>query len=433
MGTPRAAPASHARSGLRRRALIRLAAASLGTLACRIGPSAAPERTASPASGATASAAATSPTAAADGGVLIRAAAFADGRSASAQRPVSLLIRGGRVAYLGPRDGEPVARGADLLEAPGATVVPGLVDCHAHLTGAGGIDYLARLQDPDAVLLARATENARILVRTGVLAARDVGAVRALNVRLRDAVRGRRDAPVIVAAGTWIGRRGRYVPFAVQVDTADQLREAAMAQLDAGADLVKVAADGATGSAPAFSVTELRPTVEAVHARGKRIAAHAQGLGSRVAADAGVDTIEHGYVVDRDTAAAMRGRTALVTTLSVSVAFDNANELEMGSASVRVAREAGVRIATGTDVGGGPPRPGDFALELELLVRAGLQPYEALGAATWAAGEVLGVPLVGTLAVGAPADLVLVDGDPLSDITALRRIRAVFRDGERVV
>ncbi|MGH2499349.1 MAG: amidohydrolase family protein [Candidatus Limnocylindria bacterium] len=365
--------------------------------------------------------------------MLVRAAALADGRSPSPQRNVSLLIRDGRVAYLGPRDGEPATRDADLLEAPGATIVPGFVDCHAHLTGAGGLSYLATLQDPDAVLLARATENARTLVRTGVLAARDAGAVRAMNVRVRDQLRGRREAPLILAAGTWIGRRGRYVPFAVQVDSAQQLRDAALAQLDAGADLVKVAVDGATGSAATFSVAELRPTVEAVHDRGKRIAVHAQGLGARVAAEAGVDTIDHGYVIDSGTAAAMRGRTALVTTLSVPVAFNNPRELEMGMASVRAARDAGVRIATGTDVGGGPPRAGNFALEVELLVRAGLQPHEALGAATWGAGEVLGVPHVGTLASGAPADLVLVDGDPLSDVAALRRVRAVFRNGERIV
>lgn len=413
--------------GLDRREFVRLAAAFIGAAACRaVGPATTPTPT--PTLAPT-----IPPTAPPPGGFLIRAGAFADGRAASAQRSVSLLIREGEVAYLGPRDGEPATRDAELLEAPSATIVPGLVDCHAHLTGAGGADYFARIQDPDEVLLARAEENARILVRTGVLAARDVGAVRALNIRVRDELRDRRDAPIILAAGTWIGRRGRYVSFAVQVDSADDLREAALAQLDAGADLVKVAVDGGTGSAPSFSVSELRPTVEAVHARGKRIAAHSQGLGARVAAEAGVDTIEHGYLIDDAIAAAMGERSALVTTLSVPVAFNNPGELEMGLAAVRAARAAGVRIATGTDFGGGPPRPGDFSLELELLVRAGLEPHEALGAATWAAGEVLDLPHVGTLEVGAPADVVLVDGDPLSDVGAMRQIRAVLRDGERIV
>jgi len=254
-----------------------------------------------------------------------------------------------------------------------------------------------------------------------------------MNLRARDQLRGRRDAPLILAAGTWIGRRDRYIPFAVQVDSAEELRQAVVAQLDAGADLVKVALDGATGSVATFSVAELRPAVEAAHARGKRIAAHAQGLGSRVGAEAGFDSIDHGYLIDADTAARMGTRTALVTTLSVPVAFNNARELEMGLASVRAARAAGVRIATGTDFGGGPARAGNFAQEVELLVRAGLPPHEALASASWIAGEVLGIPYAGTLAIGAPADIVLVDGDPLSDVSALRRITAVFRDGERVV
>lgn len=365
--------------------------------------------------------------------LVILAGALADGRAASTQRRVAVLVRAGRFVYVGPSDGLAEAAGAQVVEAPGLTVVPAMVDCHAHLTGTGGPDYVARIQDGDAVLLARAEENARTLVRAGVLAARDVGAVRGVNVRARDALKGQAEAPLIVAAGTWIGRRGRYVSFAVQVDGADQLRAAALAQLDAGADLVKIAADGATGSAASFSAAELRPVVEAVHARGKKVAAHCQGLGSRVAAEAGVDSVEHGYVIDATTARTMRGRTALVSTLSVPVAFGNRSELEMGFASVRAARDAGVRIATGTDFGGAPPRPGNFADEVELLVRAGLAPHEALGSATWIAGEVLGIAHLGTIAVGAPADLVLIDGDPLSDPAALRRVRAVYRAGARVV
>ncbi|HET8567796.1 MAG TPA: amidohydrolase family protein [Candidatus Limnocylindria bacterium] len=346
---------------------------------------------------------------------------------------MSLLIRQGRVAYLGPRDGEPDVRNTELVDLGGATILPGLVDCHAHFTGAGGLNYLATLQEPDGILLARSVENARVLVRTGVLAARDVGAVRALNIRVRDDLRGKPDAPVIQAGGTWVARRGRYQPFAVQVDDADGLRQAALAQLDLGADLVKVGVDGGTGTASHWSASELRPAVEAVHARGKRIAGHAQGLGARAAAEAGFDTIDHGYSVDAATAATMRGRTALVTTLSVPVAFNNARELEQALAAVRAARAAGVRIATGTDFGGGPPRPGNFALEVELLLRAGLEPFEAIGAATWAGGEVMGQAHVGTLAQGAPADLIAVDGDPLSDVSVLRRIVAVFRDGTRAI
>lgn len=418
-----------------RRELLRLSAASAAALACQaVAPSPSPTAgapTATPGASSQATPPATSPPP--RGGVLIRADAFADGRSASPVPNVSLLIRDGRVAYLGPRDGEPATLDPAIVALPGTTIIPGFVDCHSHFTGPGGLDYLQRLQDPESVLLQRAEENAKTLVRTGVLAARDVGAVNALNIRIRDSMRGRRDVPIIAAAGSWIGRRGRSNPFAVQVGSTEELLAAAMAQLDLGADLVKIAVDGATRSAATFTVAELKPTVDAVHARGKRVAVHAQGFGSRVAAEAGVDTIDHGYTIEPDTALKMRGRTALVTTLSVPVAFNNAAELAQGLASVKIARDAGVRIATGTDFGGGPPRAGNFALELELLVRAGLEPYEALGAATWAAGEVMGVPGVGALAVGSAANVVVVEGGILSDIAAARRVKAVFRDGERIV
>lgn len=426
---------THGRSSaLTRRRFLQLGAASAALLACRDVPplAASPSPTATLAP-ATASPAPT-PSPPLAGGTLIRAGAFVDGRSASPLRNVSLLIRDGRVAYLGPRDGEPDSRGAEVVDAQAWTVVPGMVDCHAHFTGPGGLDYLTRLQDADALLRARAVENGRVLVRTGVLTARDVGAVRRMNIVMRDELRGRPDAPTIQAAGTWIGRRGRYVPFAVQVDDADGLRAAALAELDAGADLVKIAVDGATGSAATFTASELRPAVEAVHARGKRVAVHAQGLGARVAAEAGVDSIDHGYTIDAQTAQLMRGSgTALVTSLSVPVAFNDLRELEMGLASVRAAHAAGARIATGTDFGGGPPRAGNFALELELLVRAGLQPYEALGCATWRAGDVMGLAGVGTLAPGTTADLLLIDGDPLSEVAAMRNVRGVFRSGARVI
>jgi imidazolonepropionase-like amidohydrolase len=394
-----------------------------------------PTATASPTAAATATPIASptpspSPTRSGARPIRIDAAALADGRSASVQRNVSVLIRDGRIAYAGPRDGTPETRDAEVVDLASATVIPAMIDCHAHITGTGGRDAHVRLQDPDAVLIARAADNARVLVRSGVLAVRDVGAVRAANVKARDALRGQADTPLIVAAGTWIGRRGRYVSFAIEVDNAEQLRAAALAQLDAGADLVKIAVDGATGSAATFSVTELRPTVDAVHARGKKVAAHSQGLGSRVAAEAGVDTVEHGFVIDRATADLMRDRTTLVTSLSVALVF---GQLDIAVPSVRAAREAGVRIATGTDAGGGPPLFGDFATEVELLVRADLPPHSALAAATRGGGEVLGVPGLGTLDAGAPADLVFVDGDPLADPRALRNVRAVYRAGRRLV
>lgn len=379
-----------------------------------------------------------SPTPAGPRPVLIRAAALADGTSASAVRDVVVVLRGERIEYAGARSGAPDVRDAEVVDLPALTVIPAMVDCHVHLTGSGGTSAHASLQDPDDVLLARAEANARLAARSGVLAVRDVGAVaarsgndlRATNIQARDALRGANDAPYIAAAGCWLSKRGRYAPFAVQVDTAEQLLAEAIAQLDAGADLVKLAADYTTGSVATWSADELRPVVEAVHARGKKVAAHAQGHGSRAAAEAGADTVEHGFVVDTATAAVMKARgTTLVTSLAVARAF---GQLAIAVPSIKAAHAAGVTIATGTDAGGAPPVFGDFAQEVELLVGAGLGPHQALAAATRSGGQVLGVPGLGTLGAGAPADLVLIDGDPLSDPRALRRVRAVFRSGRRL-
>src|SRR3989442_178700 len=181
-----------------------------------------------------------------------------------------------------------------------ATLVPGLVDCHAHFTGLGGADWIARFQDDEAALLSRAADAARALVRAGVLATRDVGAPHHLNIRIRDEMRGRSDAPLIVAAGTWIARRDTYVPFAIQVDSAEQLQAAALAELDAGAEWVKLAVDtgGMKSPAATFSADELRPMVEAVHARGAKVPAHSQFAGADNAARAGIDSVEDGVRVD---------------------------------------------------------------------------------------------------------------------------------------
>jgi imidazolonepropionase-like amidohydrolase len=362
---------------------------------------------------------------------------------------VSALIRDGRIAYLGPDDGAPDPSGAEIIDASGATIIPGLVDCHAHFTGLGGANWIARFGDPEADLLARGAEAAHDLARMGILTARDVGAPRRLNLRIRDAHRGQVDTPTIIAAGTWLARRDKFPPFVVFVDSGEELRQAAIAEMDAGADFVKIAVDtGRTGEEVTFTVEELKPTVTAVHERGKRITAHAQGNGAAVAVQAGVDSIEHGFGIDAATAEKMAGRTTLVPTLSVLESFlgfaatDGGRFAESKNASaalldqaldvVRAAKKAGVRIATGSDFGGGSVRPGHLAWEVEMLVRAGLEPYEALASATWIGGELLGIKDAGTIRDGAPADVVLVHGDPLSDPAVLWRVWRVYHGGERV-
>ncbi len=387
---------------------------------------------------------------------LYRRAALADGTSDRLRLGVSVLVDAGRVAWIRPADDEgplPPGGTARVVDAHGSTIVPGLVDAHAHLSLPGGAGWIARIDDPVEDLVAAAEQNARLLGRAGVRWIRDVGSPRlesgeggsgrALALDIRDRWRGRADVPSIRAAGTWLMRSGTLAtPRVVAVEDGDALLAAAAGQLDDGADLVKLYLDGPEPGISPWSAAEVEPVVALAHARGARVTAHAGNLdGARVGVAAGVDAIEHGFELDADVAAGMARRgTFLVSTLAVFrswASFGRTTDLprfteaggrariaarrERAEESVRLARAAGVRIATGTDFGGGSTRANQLAWEVEALVEAGLEPWEALAAATWRGGELLGEAEAGRLREGGPADLVLVHGDPLSDAAALWR------------
>jgi imidazolonepropionase-like amidohydrolase len=274
-----------------------------------------------------------------------------------------------------------------------------------------------------------------------------------LNLELREHLRNQHGQPYIRAAGTWLAKTG-YMPITIGVDDGAQMLQAAMHQLDLGADFVKIMLDAPRGdvSSP-FSVEEVSSVVGAVHARGKKITAHATiNDGARVAAAAGVDSVEHGFAIDSDIAQTMAANgVTLVSTLSVLASTETfsrttrlerftteagrrrmAERREQAFAAIGSVRAARVRIATGSDFGGGSVRAGHLAWELELLVEAGLEPWEALAAATRNGGELLGEPEAGHVHSGGPADFVLVHGDPLSDPAACWRVWTVFQRGARV-
>jgi imidazolonepropionase-like amidohydrolase len=389
------------------------------------------------------------------GRTVLHDAALADGSSDSLQLGVSLAMAGGRIEAIGPND-EIDRAGALVIDAGGAVIVPGMVDCHSHLTMQGGSHWVDRGDDPPAVLRQVARENARRLVQAGVLWARDVGAPvadgRPISVDVRDELSGKSGNPYIRVAGTWIGKTG-YPDMWVTTND-DGLKGAALAQLDLGTDLVKIYMDAPGGEKDSpFTVAAVKATTDAVHARAARVACHSGYRdGARVAAAAGVDSIEHGFELDDEIARTMKTKNVTLTsTLSVFSSwetFTRTTELERFTsedgrrriaerkegayASVATARRAGVRIATGSDFGGGSVRAGHLAWEVELLVAAGLTPREALVAATRAGGELLGDEHAGRIEKGMPADLLLVHGDPLSDARALWRVWAVFQGGARV-
>jgi imidazolonepropionase-like amidohydrolase len=390
----------------------------------------------------------------ATGRVLYRDGALADGRAGTLQHNVSILVADGLISWIRPTGGEEDPGDAAVVDCAGATFVPGMVDCHSHVTGPGGANWIERFNDPPAILAAVAEDNGELGLRAGVRWMRDVGSPlgvdpvdgqeRALALGVRDRWAGRADRPYLRAAGSWLFKRGTNpMRSAIEVQTADELLAAAIGQLDAGADLVKLYMDGPDINASPWTANEVARVVEAVHGRGARIAAHSGRVnGAREAVLGGVDSIEHGFDLDAGVAAEMAARgTTLVSTLSVMRSwltfattttiptFAGPNgpatyqaRLEQGEASVRIARDAGVPIATGTDFGGGSLRANQLAWEVTSLVSAGLEPVDALAAATWRGGELLGEAEAGVVREGGPADFFLVHGDPLSEPASLWRV-----------
>jgi imidazolonepropionase-like amidohydrolase len=382
---------------------------------------------------------------------LYRDAALTDARSGRLRLGVSVLVAEDRIAWIRPSDdeGEPPP-GCEVVDAGGTTIVPGMVDGHSHLTLPGGSHWIDRGYDPTDRLLAVAEANGELQHRSGVRWARDVGAPtrpvggveRALSLGIRDRWQGRRDRPYVRAAGTWLTVAGLLPPgLSVEARDGDELLAAALAQLDDGADFVKLYLDGPDADTPPFSADEVARVVDAVHARGRKVTAHATRLsGTRACAAGGVDSIEHGFELDADIAAEMAARgCALVTTMTVLKSWltfgtttalprftDRTAEigetLDTAMASVRLAHAAGVAIVGGTDFGGGSSRANQLPWEIECLVQAGLEPWQALASVTWRGGELLGEPDAGVIREGGPADFSLVHGDPLSDPTAMWRV-----------
>lgn len=388
--------------------------------------------------------------------VLYRDAALADGRSDRLEIGLSILVDDDRIAWIRPTDAEEdpgPSDGLEVVDGGGSTIVPGMVDGHSHLTMPGGSHWIERGSDPPSIAVATAARNAALMTTAGIRWARDVGAPmgrdpvdgrdRALSLGVRDRAHDCRGWPHIRAAGTWIGGPDALGDLGVEVADGDALVAAAERQLDDGADFVKLYLDGSDPLVCPWSVAEIERVVAAVHARDARVTAHSGRIdGARKGVAGGVDAIEHGFELDDDVAADMARRgTFLVSTLAIFrswASFGTTTTIERfadpdGQAkiaarreraveSVAVARRAGVRIATGTDFGGGSTRANQLAWEVESLVEAGLEPWEALGAATWRGGELLGEDDAGTIREDGPADFSLVHGDPLTDPTALWRV-----------
>lgn len=389
---------------------------------------------------------------------LYRDAAVADGTGPSLRKEVSVLVAQGRVVWVRRASDEgTLPAGVLVVDAGGSTIVPGMVDAHSHITLPGGSHWIDRGFDAPEELLDVAEHNGELLGQAGVRWARDVGSPaavdpsdgrkKALALRVRDRWREDPTRPRLRVAGTWIAQSGVLPPgLCVEADDGARLLAAAKAQLEDGADFLKLYLDGPKKEEAPWSTEEVRAVTQMAQAWGAKVTAHSGTLaGARVGIEAGVHSLEHGFELDEDAASKMaRKRMFLVSTLAIfrswasfaqtttlprfvgedgkrRVAERRARALE----SVRYAYKAGVRIATGTDFGGGSLRANHLAWEVESLVEAGLKPWEALASATLRGGELLGESEAGRLVEGGPADFFLVHGDPLSDPTALWRVWTV--------
>jgi imidazolonepropionase-like amidohydrolase len=392
--------------------------------------------------------------------VLITAGALIDGSGAVPLRPGAVLIEGDRLHDVGSRIDAPAD--AERIEVPNATITPGLIDCHVHLSDAGLADASAQDHDPPGLRVLRMAEHARRTLMAGFTTVRDAGGRDHLEFALRRAAQERLiRTPRLILAGKIVSittaGASSWPGMYRQADGVSEVVKAVREQVAAGADVIKIMATGAVLSpgherptSAQFTQEELKAAVDTAHGMGLRVAAHAHGIeGIARAVEAGVDTIEHGTHLHEDVGVAkeMAARGVfLVPTLKAleRIAAGPGVPEEMRAkaqdrrsdrdSTFRLALEVGVPIAMGTDAATPFNRHGENAEELALMVALGMAPIAAIAAASGVAARALGRDDIGVLAPGRLADVVIWDGEASKDIRALQLApRAVFLGGERVV
>jgi imidazolonepropionase-like amidohydrolase len=385
-----------------------------------------------------------------------------DGTGGPPIERASVRIEDGRIAEVSAAS---LDGGLDL---DGRTVMPGLIDAHAHLSsdisrspGFGPPPPLkGELPRPRELGYFVLAKTARALLAAGITSVRDVGSYDDEAIALREAVRlGIVEGPRILSCGRIISATAPggaiFTTMYREANGADDMRAAVREQLRRGADFIKLMATGARSvlaedPEPAqMTAAEIEAIVDEAHRLGVRVAAHVEGLaGARLAVAAGVDTIEHGLSLHREPALldemARRG-IVLVPTLStfhdLAERFTDAfapalveqakRQLEEAYATLAAARAAGVTLAMGHDSG----PPGENAIELVRMVEGGLPALKGISAATRGSAQALGLTDTGTLTAGAVADLLVIDGDPDSDLRMLldpQRIWMVIQAGKIV-
>jgi len=369
-----------------------------------------------------------------------------------APRVADVAIDDGRIVSIG--SGLPAPAGAEGIDLKGKFVIPGLIDTHAHVTFSGGLVH-DELQLTQASRVIQAGRNALATLAAGITTVRDVGGIEDLDITLRDAIRtGHAFGPRIVASGRMIAMTGGHGWFyGEEADGPDAVRKAVRKRLKIRADWVKFMASGGfaeIGEQPGsvqLGLDELKVGIGEARNAGRKTAVHAHGAEAiKNAILAGADSIEHGSFLDDEVIDLMvEHKVTVVPTFSVYFKMLETGAQHGISADVidstrrwwdlKVERfvkafQAGVRVAAGSDNGSpASPHP-DITTELEVFVKIGLTPYQALRTATIQAAELLGLEdQIGTLEVGRAADVVALSEDPLRDVRATRAVDMVIQGG----
>jgi imidazolonepropionase-like amidohydrolase len=381
---------------------------------------------------------------------VVRCGQLFDGTGAPPLRDAVVVVREGRIAAVGAAAVTTVPPGHDVIDCSHQFVMPGLVDAHSHISIVPGLgDQIGQLRQPPVPQALRATANLRRDLRAGTTTMRVMAEEHFLDVAVRDAIEaGVVVGPRLLCATRGITASNGHGHALSAFDGVEAIRRGVRENFHHGADHVKIFATGGVSSpgttlkASVYSREEIRVAVEEADRVGKYAAAHAHGgPGLRLALEEGVSTIEHGALATDEDVALMKSRGAwLICTFGILL---HPTGIEQGDGrhagimdKVRAARRvvddnfprhlaSGVRFACGTD-----SMHGLMAFELETLVRLGVSPGDALLAGTrWGAMACRVDGDVGTLEPGKRADLIAVEGDPLADVSALRRVRLVMKDG----
>ncbi len=398
----------------------------------------------------------------------IRAARMFDGRSDTTVANAVVLVQGSKILAAG--SGVAVPAGATVIDLGDATLLPGFIDSHTHLTGEAGENYVqdffVGLRRPATEQVFYAAVYARRTLEAGFTTVRDVGSADEMDIGLRDAIAaGLTPGPRMLVARYALGATGGHCDntgfppktFGPEpgmekgiLHGADEGRQAVRLDVKYGADVIKMCASGGVlslgddVSAPQLTDEELSAIVDEAHRLKRRTAAHSHGdLAARAAVRAGIDSIEHGSFLTDETLSLMKSKgTFLVPTCMAGqwtggklerfppeVAAKAKAALAAHDDMFRRAVRMGVKIAFGTDSGVSPH--GMNAREFGLMVERGMTPAQALRTAGPMAAELLGLAdRVGTLENGKEADIVAVPGDPLKDIRATERVSFVMKGGQ---